>query len=570
MAAASKPHRLWISLFLFLLCLFTRLLFLDRLPSGITNDELHFVLNSKAIFLNFSDMSGRWSPLSLATIPAETSSELPFLLTSPLIGPLPLNLFTARLPSAIFNSLLPVFIYLFSANFLSPRIGLLGGLVAIFNPWNFYAGRTAFDAPISLVFYFWAFYWLVSFRGRKILLAAIPAALAFFTYIANKIIFLPLFYSLVFYLYFIYRRRQDGRYYLGFLLIISLFFLKFLFNLFSSPEARTSELATPFSPVITAQVNQARSLSLSPPFSFIFSNRYFVFAKHLITKYLNNFSPSVFFLTGDQTPLVSLGQHGYFYLLDIAMLLAGLYFLYRHFRQLFWLLLLPVLISPIPEAVRLDATPAYAFHSSLQYPFLYLIIAIGLSKLFSKIIIFIYLIFFINFFDTYFLRYPVYRPEAFYFSHRLLARFLWFENQKSRPVYIITSEPGTLFRNYLFYNNLYNRQNFATVRQIYSQPALDRIDFGSLHFLNQAGLVDPSPDATFVLQSSLGEVKFQPYHRLSITRLNDAGEVFGLYNSLTCRQANLSRFVSRLSLQSLKIESTDENSFCQQFISYQQ
>ena len=91
--------------------LFLRIFWLNIIPAGITNDELHFVLNAKSVFLNFSNLANNWNPLSLKTIPHESSSELSFLLLSPLIGPLPLNLFTSRLTGAILGTLTVFILY---------------------------------------------------------------------------------------------------------------------------------------------------------------------------------------------------------------------------------------------------------------------------------------------------------------------------------------------------------------------------------------------------------------------------------------------------------------------------
>ena len=52
------------------LALFLRLLWLDRIPTGISNDELDYVLTAKAIFFTGTDIAGSgWSPLSLTTPP---------------------------------------------------------------------------------------------------------------------------------------------------------------------------------------------------------------------------------------------------------------------------------------------------------------------------------------------------------------------------------------------------------------------------------------------------------------------------------------------------------------------
>jgi hypothetical protein len=54
-----------------LLALVFRLVWLDKVPTGITDDELGFVLNAKAVFLTGKDLSGVWSPFSLTPVTGE-------------------------------------------------------------------------------------------------------------------------------------------------------------------------------------------------------------------------------------------------------------------------------------------------------------------------------------------------------------------------------------------------------------------------------------------------------------------------------------------------------------------
>ena len=83
-------------LLIIILALFLRLIWLDKVPNGITDDELIFVLNAKAVFFTGSDISGVWNPLTLAPIPGITPmAELPSLIMAPFIGILPLSLFAS-------------------------------------------------------------------------------------------------------------------------------------------------------------------------------------------------------------------------------------------------------------------------------------------------------------------------------------------------------------------------------------------------------------------------------------------------------------------------------------------
>src|SRR3989344_949311 len=59
-AAITKP--LSLAIILFFLSLFIRTVLLDKIPIGITNDNMIFVLNAKAVFYTGRDVTGTWHP----------------------------------------------------------------------------------------------------------------------------------------------------------------------------------------------------------------------------------------------------------------------------------------------------------------------------------------------------------------------------------------------------------------------------------------------------------------------------------------------------------------------------
>lgn len=549
---------------------FSRTLFLDRFPTGITNDELHFVLNAKAVFYRFSNMAGNWSPLSLTTIPGETSSELPFFITAPFIGLFPTNLFTARLPYVLFGTISLLFIFLIAKKITNHKLAIIAALITAINPWFFYVTRTSFDAPLALMFFLIGIY-LVLTRPQKIYLSLIPLILGFYSYIGTKTIWPLLIIILCLYSYFI-SKRKHLRPHLIFLVLGIIFFTTYALNNLSS--SRTSELWIPSSSKIASQVFSEKNQSLQNPLKPLITNNYTVYLRNFLEKYLNNFSPDILFTTGDHTFMVSLWKHGYFYYPEFILIIAGIIYFYIHYRPVLYLLLSLIAISPIPEAIRSDTIPAYAFHSAFQYPFLYILIAGGIflisnslkNKTINYLLVFIYLLSFINFLDIYFFKYPIYQPEGFNFSRRVVSRYLFFEKQKTtKPIIFLTPEPDNAFRNYLFYNNLYTYLNYDTVKAIYQ---LDRnpIEFDGLIFTNNDRQYNNSLTQTFIVDQQLTGRSFSSNSML-IKHLSDNHRLFAIYNGSTCQNQPLDSFAHNLNLFDLNIESLPENLFCQKFIS---
>lgn len=546
-----------------------RLVWLDRFPTGITNDELHFVLNAKAVFYRFTNMANNWHPLSLKTIPNETSSELPFLLIAPWVGPLPTTLFLARLPYAI-NGLFTVYLlYLITKLLTSRTLALITTLIAALNPWMIFVNRTSFDAPLALGFLLWGFYLLLRLRSNWLYLSLIPLLLGFYCYIGTKTIWFP--YVLIIAI-FSYRHRRCYRSQLWLIVILSLFFYLSYGLIVARKSLRTTELLSPFSGQINQQVAQEKNQSLQNPFKLLLTNNLTVYFKTFIFKYLNNFSPEILFTTGDHTFYLSLWRHGYFYYLDFLLIVFGLLFFYIKFTHIFYLLLFLIALSPLPEAIRRDQLPAYAFHSVLQYPFFYILISGGiiiltqnLKNRFRLAVLFLlYCLSWFNFLDIYFFKYPVFQPEGFDFSRRLLSRYLFFESRKSVSIVVLAKEPNSLFRNYLFYNNLYTSASFNDIQNIYRSD-INTINFRQITFTNLDRQFQPKNFQTIIVDRHLNYNHYFP-NKYSINHLADNHELFAVFQGKTCSGLRLEPFSHHLNLFDLDIEGQNEAKFCAKFI----
>lgn len=545
----------WKIISILLFGLFLRLFWLNKFPTGITNDELHFVLNAKAVWLNGTDIRAQWHPLSFTTIPHETSSEIPFLLISPIIGPLKLSLFNARLPYVIISVLTILFLYLLTKKLLGEKVAFFVALVSAINPWSIYVSRTSFDAPLAIFFFVLSLYLLTVLKKRKILFAFIPLALGFYSYIATKVIFLPfVFISLI---YFHLKNRRFLKHYLVLFFLCLLITLRY-FLIISQSSTRLAEIASPFSPKIALDVDLERSQLISSPLTPIFSNKITLYLRHFITKYLNNFSPKVLFLNGDETFYVSLWQHGYFYYVDLFFLILGLLILFRTNRVLCFFIICLILISPIPGAIRADKMSAFAFHSALQYPLFFILLGIGLSRLPKKFylpIFIIYLISLLNFYYIYFFRYPIYQPEGFNLSSRLIAKYLAYESPFRRRIFVLTPEPEVLFRNYLFYSNNFIPQTTENI-----------FDIQNITFTSNPQNINLSPEDTLIAHHSINlPPAINDTPKITLPRLSDNFALYKVHQPHTCSQEHLASHTPVYTLKDFDLDRLSVSLFCQKF-----
>lgn len=268
--------------------------------------------------------------------------------------------------------------------------------------------------------------------------------------------------------------------------------------------------------------------------------------------------------------MVSLWEMGYFYYLDFFLVIFGIIFLFKKYRHFFCYLSVLILLSPVPEAIRIDKIPSYAFHSSFQYLFLFIFLGCGLYYLWHllkfilpKILfVFVYLLLFLNFLNIYFIRYPIYQPEGFFMSRRVLANYLKLEEKLNRDIEIITSEPEAVFRNYLYFTNQFNYQNFSKIRNQYHQHPNKRLfEWGTIRITDQKP-DNLSPNITYITDASTEFFGIQKYQ--SIYHLGDYHPLFNIYQGQTCPQMPLNTVYY---FSDLAIEKQSLNSFCQKYIS---
>lgn len=417
-----------------------RFIWLDRIPIGISNDELVFVSNAKAFFIT-------------RQIITHPRAELPHILASPIIGPLPSSLFNARLSYAFASVILVVLMYLMTYRLLGKESALWVGVVASFNPWSIFFGRSSYEAPIAVMFYILSFYVFLLTKSWKILFAFIPLTLAFYTYAGTKLIFIPFLILITMYSYKVINKSRYLKQYLLFALCSSLF-LHSLYVFKYDAANRVSEIIPDRQAIseVSKVVDDERRLSIISSFNNFASNKFTVFSKQYIGKYLQAFSVNNLFLTGEGNQHLSLWFHGYFYYLDFILLFIGAYYLFLKNRPLSFLFVGIILISPLPSVAFSSNYSSYALRSSLMYPILIILVGLGVQYLLNlrrskafKILMKlgfsgIYFLLSLNFLYIYFLRFPVYNSEAFDFGSRLLSRYISLSQKTGSETLVSGSE----------------------------------------------------------------------------------------------------------------------------------
>lgn len=562
-------------LFIVLLCaIVPRLLFLDRIPSGLSNDEIDFVINAKMLFLTGTGVTGQFAPTNIG--PFQPHAELSSVLIAPFIGVLPFSLLAARLPFALLGVATIVLLYKLTEVLIHRRYALFVGIAASLNPWNIFFSRTLYDAPVTTFFLLLSLSFLITLKEKKLYLTIFPLLLAFHAYLGMMTLF-PFFVLIA--LYYGWRCTHNKHSNREFLILGSVSLLMVLrffgSSVLNSTHPRVGELFTPVAPSIRVAVDNERRLSVENPLTPLVSNKLAVYLREQLTKYMNAFSPDLLFLHGDHKHIFTIFTHGLFYPTDIIFILIGGVTLFLKHRRVFYLLLSLLLVAPIPTlASNLGAS--YASRSYFMQPIFLITIGVGLSVFIDwgqKITrTRIYMIIFCivigleagYFGYLYFLRNPIYNSESYAVSGRVLALYIKQEREMNRPVVVLSIDPTTSIKQYLFYTNGLTSDSAKELRATYESKSL-RLNSVSTGVCPPVGY--DAVNTTLVIEGDNPCLTFTPSGvPMTIAQLSDGGSVYSIFNGKSCREEVLERYPHNISWDDLDIDSLSNSEFCKTYI----
>ena len=356
-------------------------LYLDRLPVGLSHDEVEYILSSRQYWHTGTDLSNVAFPLSIIKTQTEgIISFLPALLLAPYFGLVKLNLFTVHLPYILISLLSAFVLYCLARRlFKDSPLALITPVVYLINPWSFYLSRTATDTAFALLFCLLGLYFTLSEKRKYFYLSLFFYVAMFFSYHGAKVIFLPLVIISLIYFYFSHIKKNILKF--SFYFILSFAILISFYVLASTPgsilNSRTKDILLPNNSEIIKTVNNDRLLTIANPFTPIFSNKISVYISVISQKYLTAFSPDILFISGDQRATYRFGRFGLFYLFDLIFLCLGVcLFIKRHPKQGIFLVSL-IIIAPLATAVSTVETSVIN-RSFLLLPIFVLFISYGI------------------------------------------------------------------------------------------------------------------------------------------------------------------------------------------------
>lgn len=381
-----------LSLVLILLLSFlVRIWNITSVPPALYWDEMDIGYQSYSILKTGRDYFGNLPGLVVRSF-ADFRAPLLIYTTIPSVALLGLNIFSVRLPAAIFGTISVFLIYILSKIlFKSERISLTAALLAGFAPWSIQYSRMAFE--LTLLFSLFLGGIICFLKGVKsskwFIVSGISLSLSLIAYNTAKL-FVPLI-LITLTAIFIRKKNIDKNFWIGlgifgFLLVACLYM-----SVYKGGGMRFSEIAIWTDPQLESSINRYRQesaisytssrdagMSARFPDKLIYNKITYILDK-VTQNYLKAVSPEFLFISGDPNLRHSPYRIGEFYRIELITIILGLLFLAIKARKgdknsiflLFWLIL-----APVPAIITREGG-THASRLFLLFPALTMVSAAG-------------------------------------------------------------------------------------------------------------------------------------------------------------------------------------------------
>lgn len=575
----NRKNILLVAVFFF--ALFTRFYWLDKIPVGLSHDEIEYVTSARSYAKLGKDASGVNFPNSLVNTKTEGRiAELPALINAPFFALVPVNQITAKIPYIFFNLATGLILWLISKRLFNSKVAWIALVFWIINPWSIVWGRSAYEVSIALFFYILSIYLFLLNSNRLWFL--LPMILGFLSYHGYKFIFFPLALVLLSYQHLLAKSKSNNKKSLKTIFLLLVFMLVYVATVlvFSNKSggtlSRKKDLIFFNLQKYSRAVDKARRLSIASPLNKVFLNKPLFMLKDFCSRYISAFSIKRLFLSAsDDRAVYNLYQHGWFYSVDLVFLFVGLFILAKKYPKKLYLFLGLILISPIPSAVS-GVEESYVLRSSLMYPAISLLTAYGVyvfskSAKSKKILIGLttasYLFSFIVFIHFYLFRLPLVNPKIFFLDERLLSKYLSLV-PLDKSVYVYTQYPRCVLYKYFFYTHKFNDSQTLKQSIMPNFGSLDKSELKHQNITFAQTCPNKEADYDVYIIDGFKDCQLSKTNKINISSPSDAGVFFRIYNDLVCQPDyhKMGTYIRSLSAQDLNLNQLNKMEFCQKWL----
>ncbi len=385
MTTYLKKHSTVITLLLILvLATFLRVVKLDTTPSGFHADEASFYVNAVALSETGADEDNVRLPISLSSL-IDPKPALYSYFQIPFITTLENQVLASRLPAALMGIASLVVIYLLLLQIISTNVALLMTLILSISPWHIVVSRGTQEVIASFFFMTLSLLCLLLYQKKtsykKVIAFSVSAFLSMYFYHSAKVLLPLLVFGLSMYSY---KKSKDSI--KIFITVLGITFLAALFSVLV--QESTSRIAAVG--ILTDEAPMHRLVEkiytlhgeLPVPVVRIFYNKIGAYLGAIAEEYVAYFSPEFLFLEGGKPFRYTVPGHGLLYLIEIPLLLLGLFSAIRSKKKATYLFLGLLLLAPIPAALTTQETPSMIRSFPMVIALAYFI-AVGISSIYS-------------------------------------------------------------------------------------------------------------------------------------------------------------------------------------------
>jgi len=364
-----------------ILASFLRLYNLGTVPVSMTDDEIRETYTAYSIAHTGRDVFGNFLPVVFKIDGASTWGPVLMYIKIPFSLFLPLNSFTARFPYALASIFSVIFFYFIVKKLFNDKIAIVSSFALSVSVWQIQLARIVIESNISLTLYLLGiFVYLYSKnKTRLIVLSMVVFFLAFFSYSAFKIFFLPLILILVWYKF----KELGKKHLLIILTTILLTFGSYGFLIITQNAAyytgnEGSSLFFQDKQRTALSVEMERRASNEPQIiKTLYHNKFTFWFRVFATNYLTGFSPQYLFLNQEASGIYSIWGRGELYIFELPLILIGIVYLFLKKRKEFYLVLMLLLISSLPSALGVGI-PTWTSRSAFMVFWLYVFVGAGI------------------------------------------------------------------------------------------------------------------------------------------------------------------------------------------------
>jgi len=423
---------------LILILLFSAIIRLYRLgeiPEGFHSDEAAFGYNAYSLLKTGKDEYGNTFPLILKSF-GDYKGAIYAYLSIPFVAFWGLNEFSSRVVSAIIGTLLVFVVYKFVYEvFKNKKIAIATSIVFSISPVSLFLSRVQSDPLIANFFLYAGMTLFLSgvknIKFLYLLLSLAAFILAIFSHQASATLLILLLSVLIYWIF-----NKINRKYKVFSLLLFVIALLFSVSSMKSSINRYNEVNFMKNPSVTIPLTAGiyeEGIMKAPMFvTRIFHNKFIQSYKYLVEAMGKYWSVQFLFLEAGQPIREIVPDIGIFYLMELPLILYGIYIGLREFRSQTVMLLSWVFLGTVAISMAVDETPNIHRFYYLALPF-YVFIAIALLNIVKRKghlgifyfnlkypLIVIYIISFTVYTHQLFIHQPVHKPYFRDFAYKEL------------------------------------------------------------------------------------------------------------------------------------------------------